>query len=253
MDSGYPMGNPGFASLIAQGTMSALVLVLLALSSTPASAQSAKNFDTKTITPKAAQPKTSVANNAKAAVTAAKAPGSVSIPPSRYVGEADLEAQVQSLSSSFSMKTRVADPFGQLQDPDAKPVIKATTAKAPRRVAPVLATPFADIIRLIDVKMIMSKEKSFLVGNRSIKEGDRIPLTFRGKNIRVEVSSVTSRQIEFRNLESGETAFLKINLLPNGMTPGTRSISAPGMVPDRPDSPLNLDSGDTSNTTSQNP
>ena len=146
------------------------------------------------------------------------------------------------------MRDRATDPFGQLQDPNAKPVIKASAAKPTRRAAPIQATPFSDIIRLIKVTTIMPKEKRFLVGTRSIKQGDRIPLSFRGKKIHVEVSSVTPLQIEFRNLDNNESAALNINLLPTGMTPGTGGITAPGMLPDRPESPLELDPGNTFNT-----
>ena len=177
---------------------------------------------------------------------------SVSESPSRYVEETDLATYVASRSTVFSMRDRATDPFGRLQDPDAKPVIKIAAAKSSHRASAVQTTPFSDIVRLIKVTTVMPKEKRFLVGNRAIKEGDSIPLAFRGKNIRVAVSSVTSRQIEFRNLENGETASLKFNGPPSGMTPGTSGITAPGMVPDRPNSPLELDPGVSLTDKSQN-
>ena len=63
---------------------------------------------------------------------------------------------------------------------------------------------------------------------------------------------MTSRQIEFRSLDNGEVASLKLNLLPVGMTPGTKSITAPGMVPDRPNAPLEIEPTSPLNETSQN-
>jgi hypothetical protein len=177
----------------------------------------------------------------------------VNVVPSRYVSEEDFDDYVKSLSEVFSMRARTSDPFGQLQDPNAKPVIKATVAKTTRRIAPIQATPFSDIIKLIKVTTIMPKEQRFLMGTRSIKQGDRIPLSYRSKNIRVEVSSVSSTKIEFRNLENGESASLQLNLLPTGMTPGSRAISTPGMAPDRPDAPIELDPGNTPHEKLPNP
>ena len=213
-------------------------------------AQSAKNFNTRTLTPKPAKAET--AKKSSPAAATPKEPGPVSNTPSRFVGEADLDAYVQSLTAVLAIRGRATDPFGQLQDPDAKPIVKPSVAKTSRRVLPVQATPLADIVRLLQVTTIMPGEKRFLIGTRSIKQGDSIPLTFRGKSLRVEVTTVNSSLIEFRNLENGETAPLKLNMLPAGMTPGTRGITAPGMVPDRPNAPIELDAGDAQNNNFQN-
>lgn len=195
----------------------------------PAPAQSAANF--KIQAPKAAVAKAgSPAPNAKPAQILA----------SRYVTAEELPSYVNSLSEILTIRKRETDPFGQYQDPDAKPVIKPTVAKI-KRFAPAQATPFADIVRLIKVTTVMPSDKSFLIGTRTIKQGDRIPLSFRGKSIKVEIAAVTSRAIEFRNLDNGEHASVSLNLLPVGMTPGNDGITAPGMVADRPDAPINLD------------
>jgi hypothetical protein len=163
------------------------------------------------------------------------------VTPSRYISEENLDAYLAFLTTTFSMSKRATDPFGLVQDPNAKPIIKTSVTKQSRRVAPIKATPFAEIIKLIKVTTIMPKDKCFLIGTRSIKQGDRIPLAFRSKNINVEVTLVTSRQIVFLNLENNETAALELNMLPVGMTPGTRGITTPGMAPDRPNAPLELD------------
>lgn len=175
------------------------------------------------------------------------------IAPSRYVNEEDCDDYVKSLSAVFSMRVRATDPFGQLQDPNAKPIIKSTAAKTTRRITQVQATPFSDIIKLIKVTTIMPKEQCFLMGTRSIHQGDRIPLLYRSKNIRVEVSSVSSNKIEFRNLENGESASLQLNLLPTGMTPGSGAIATPGMAPDRTDAPIELDPANTPREKISNP
>ena len=223
-------------------------MAVLALALCPASfAQSATNFDTKQITPESAAQEEPAASPAPVAVAANPDAG-----PSRHVGETNLAAYVQSLSSVFSMRTRATDPFGQFQDPDAKPVIKQTIAKPTRRTAPTAVTPFAEIIARIQITTIMPGERSFLVGTRSFKQGDRFPIKFRDRDISVEVSDVSARQVEFRSLDSGETANLKLNLVPIGMTPGTGKITPPGMVRDRPNSPLEIETSNSSADTPQN-
>lgn len=174
------------------------------------------------------------------------------ITPSRFVAAKDLSDYVTARSSVFSMRDRATDPFGQLQDPNAVRVIKTTVAKPTRRIAPLQVTPFSDIIKLIKITTVMPKEKRFLVGIRSFKQGDRIPLAFRGKNISVEISSVTSTQIEFHNLENNETASIKLNRIPDGVTPGTFGSTPPGMVKDLPEATLELDPGNMPNTPNEN-
>lgn len=217
----------------ASGSLATLVMAILTSS---ALAQSAANFGTQAMPPGIPAAKTE-----KAAKPVVKEAAPSSIIPSRQVGPDELEPYVASLVSVFSAQERILDPFGQLQDPDAKPIIKTPVASATKRVAPVQATPFVDIVRLIVVTTIMPGEKRFLIGTRSVKQGDQIPLSFRGKQIRVQVTEVTSQQIAFKNLDNGETASRKLDMLPVGMTPGSRGISAPGMTLDRANAPIELE------------
>ena len=223
-------------TLSASVSLAALVMALL---TSATFAQSAANFDTQALAPEAPVPR-----EEKAAKPIVKEVPPANTTPSRQVGPAELESYVTSLASVFSSRERATDPFGQLQDPDAKPVIKTPIAGTLKRVAPVQATPFADIVRLIVVTTIMPGEKRFLVGTRSIKQGDQIPLSFRGKQIRVQVTEVTSQQIAFKNLDNGEMASRKLDMLPVGMTPGNRGITAPGMTLDRPNAPIELEAAD---------
>jgi hypothetical protein len=160
--------------------------------------------------------------------------------PSRNVTPEQLKLYVESMSAVFSMRHRATDPFGLLQDPDAKPIVKPKLA-ATRKYEPVKATPFADIVKLIKVTTIMPGERSFLIGNRRISQGDRLPLTFRGKNIMIEVAAVDSDRIKFRNLGDDETAEVALRMLPSGMSPGADGIAAPGMMPEDSNAPINLD------------
>lgn len=217
---------------------SPLAAILLGLAlGTPAPAQSATNFDPQIASPESPTP---VKPQRKAGAEA----GPVSTTPSRNIGAADLDAYLESMASVFLIKGRTRDSFGQMQDPDAKPIIKVSTPVASQRKAAVQATPFADIVGYIVVTTIMPGEKRFLVGTRSFKQGGTIPITFRHKPLRVQITEVTSRQIGFRNLDTGETAFRKLDMLPVGMTPGSRGITAPGMVADSPNSPIELGTGD---------
>jgi hypothetical protein len=204
------------------------------------SAQSAANFDTHPLTSEGSAPKETKATKPKA-----KDVPPASTLPSRQVGTTELEKYVASISSVLLIRGRTTDPFGQLQDANAKPIAKAPIPGAMKRSSPIQATPFSDIVKMIVVTTIMPGEKRFLIGTRSIKQGDQLPLTFRGRPIRVQVTEVTSRQIGFRNLDSGEIASRKLDILPPGMTSGNNGFTAPGMVPDRPNAPIELEAATT--------
>ncbi len=206
------------------------MLALMILASNPLAAQTAAEPAAET--PAAETPAQPAAAEPSARELAAT--------PSRNVTQDQLKPYVESLSAVFSMRHRATDPFGLLQDPDAKPVVKPKLATK-RRFEPVKATPFSDIVKLIKVTTIMPGERSFLIGNRMINQGDRLPLTFRGKNIMIEVAAVSSDRIEFRNLEDNETAALALKMLPAGMSPGAGGVTAPGMIPEDSNAPINLD------------
>lgn len=164
--------------------------------------------------------------------------------PSRFVEPAGLTPYLESLSSKFLIRGRVRDSFGKIQDPTVKPVAPAPTASGLHRPRPIQTTPFTEVIQKITITTVMPGEKRFLLGTRSFKQGDQMPLTYRGKPIRAQITEVTSKQISFRNLESGETATRKLDLLPAGMTSGNHEITAPGMTPDRTNAPIELESGE---------
>lgn len=212
-----------------------LILVMMAMS--PAVfAQSADNFAAKVTPPvppegKADQPVKKVA----------KVAGPVSTTPSRFIGSKEREPYLESLSSMFLINSRELDAFGQPQDPDAKPMIRSSSPKTTKRAVAIQATPFSDIVGMLVVTTIMPGERKFLLGTRSVKEGDQLALSLRGKQIQVLVTSVTSEEIGFRNLETGETAARKLDMIPPGMRRGHDGIIAPGMVPDRPNAPIELE------------
>lgn len=217
-------------------------ICLVSMMVTSAFGQSAANFDTKIITPASVAPKA-----AKPPKPAPEKEGKPSTTlPSRYVGAAEQEAYLATLSSVFLSAKREKDPFGHYQDPDAKPVPKVTVAKVSSRVAPAKATPLSEIIQLLTISTIMPGEKSFLVGTRLVKQGEELSLVWRGKQLRVQVTDVTSRQIGFKNMETNETGTRQLDMLPPGMRAGNgnEGIRAPGMIPDRPNAPIELEAAD---------
>jgi hypothetical protein len=217
----------------------ALVVCLMNVSGPHlAIAQSAHNFDTQEVVPE--KPVTEAAK-ADQPGTIEATPAPVSTTPSRYVGTSETESYVKTVSAAFSILKRPTDIFGQLQDPDAKPIVKTPAPGAVKRIAPVQATPLSEIVRLLVVTTIMPGEKKFLLGTRSVRQGDQLPLNFRGKELRVQVTEVTSRQIAFKNLDSGETAVRKLDMLPVGMTAGLRGITPPGMSQERANAPIILE------------
>lgn len=247
-----PQSIPTHARNRPLGPAGLSLLVLLAITCA-ASGQSADNFDVSAVSD---EPETEAGTQPGAgeAEKPKKAPGPVSLTPSRYVTPEDLDAFVASTGESLVITDKETDPFGQYQDPDAKPVIrKATTT--PKRATPVYkATPFADIVSLIRVSTVMPGENKFLIGDREIHLGERIPVSFRGKDMSLEVVEVTSSEIRFRNIENGDTAPLKLNLLPPGMTPGIGELmTAPGMVPKDSSAPIHLEGNLPDSESSLNP
>jgi hypothetical protein len=205
--------------------------------------QSATNFDTKVITPATPAPKPAKVVK----LTPDKNISAGTVLPSRYVGEAELEPYLSSLSTAFLAGGQERDPFGHYQDPDARPEPKKTIARPGPR-APQKATPLSEIVQLLPITTIMPGEKSFLVGTRKVTVGQELPLIWRGKAINVIVTDVSSQLIAFRNMESGEIASRTLQMFPPGMRAGNGSeeIRAPGMVPDRPNAPIELDTGEFS-------
>jgi hypothetical protein len=100
--------------------------------------------------------------------------------------------------------------------------------------------PFSEVIDEIVITAVMPGQKRFLVGMREFSQYDRFEMSFRGKRIPVEVTSVTSREVSFRNLETDEVASSRLELLPPGMSRGNPTIVPAGMDPAGPDAPLQI-------------
>jgi hypothetical protein len=216
--------------------LQAAVAALLLLGSLPSAAQSAEGFDTSGLVP--AEP----APAAKAAVTPEPLTQGADMGPSRYAGE-EIQPYVIGLSSRFTIRQRVTDPFGRYQDPDFKaPEPARLSTKTPtQRFKPEPPTPFADIIA--GIKVTMANKQQFIIENRDrpYKANDVIEIQLpNGKLLKVQVMVVSSSRIDFRNLASAETASLNLALIPVGMRKGVGAITAPGVQPSGSDAPLQI-------------
>ncbi len=150
--------------------------------------------------------------------------------PSRF-SVAHVDAYVAIKFETLSMKTRTLDPFALNQNPEIKPVIKNVRNLPTAAKQTALPTiPLSEIVKLIKVSTVMLKDKSFLVGDRSFKELDEIPISFDGRRKRLQVLKVTAEEIHFRDLDSKEDAILKIEVLPFGMLTGDSKLRPDGMI-----------------------
>ncbi|WP_411827110.1 hypothetical protein [Luteolibacter sp. AS25] len=161
--------------------------------------------------------------------------------PSRFAG-ADIEPYVASRIAIFSMRNRPVDPFGLNQDPNIKPALKQAPSRLQNQRQPALPPiPLVDIVKLIDITAIIPRERKFLVGTRTFKEGSVFPLEFRGKKFSMKILKVTAGDIIFQDLTTQEVATRSTNILPPGMIPGGEKMTPPGMVSPDTLSPLKLE------------
>jgi hypothetical protein len=221
-----------------------LVVVSLSFAAIPASAQSAEGFDTTGLAPTNGAPAAAPAPPKKEE-TSPEAEAVLKLP-SRYAGAGtNLAAYISAYSGRFSIKDRKTDPFGRFQDPDFKaPEPKIVSSSARPSYKPTPPTPFVDIVSAIEVNTVDLAKQRFLVSTREFRKGSVFPVQLpNGKTIKVQVLSVTSTAIGFRNLETGETASRKLDMLPAGMSKGGQPLTAPGMQSTRPDAPLLVQPG----------
>jgi len=220
--------------------LQAAVTALLILGSLPSAAQSAEGFDTSGVAPAEPAP-------------AAKAPASVEVPaagtdlgPSRLAGD-DIQPYVQALSLRFSIRQRATDPFGRYQDPDfvAPKPVQLTTKSPTQRYTPAPPTAFSDIIA--GIKVTMANRQQFIIESRDrpYKAKDVMPLQLpNGKVVKAQVLAVSNMQIDFRNLETGETATLRLDMRPPGITRPRKDVgplAVPGLQPTGGDAPIQIE------------
>ncbi|MBK1882600.1 hypothetical protein JIN85_09245 [Luteolibacter pohnpeiensis] len=158
------------------------------------------------------------------------------VEPSRYAG-ADPTDYIKTMEAKLAAPSRKTDPFGLLQDPDAKPAGPAQPIDVPK----VPSIPLENIVGRMQINTIMPAEHQFLIGSRVISQGDMLPVSFNGAVVQIEIVEVNSRRILFRNPQNKDTYARELDLLPPGMTRSSGNDAPPGMVPDSAGTPLQLD------------
>lgn len=157
--------------------------------------------------------------------------------PSRFaIG--NVELYIAARMADFSMKNRATDVFGLYQDPKLKPATNTSNSlvKVPTNIAP---KALAEIIKGIKVSTIMVKEKSFLVGDRVIKELEEIPILYdQGRVKHLKVMKVDPKQIIFKDIDAGTEATLKLEVLPFGVEVGDSRMVPSGMSAPTKNQPL---------------
>lgn len=149
---------------------------------------------------------------------------------------------VNKMVPRLSMTRRASDPFGRSQDPDAKPAVIANANPERQRVTSLPQNvPLQQIISLIKVSTIIPTENRFLINDRSFQIGDILPISYKSKSVKVQVTSVSASKIDFRDTVSNETASLEMELLPPGMQPGTNISQTPGLFRTDAEAPIVLD------------
>ncbi|WP_193211058.1 hypothetical protein [Luteolibacter marinus] len=163
------------------------------------------------------------------------------IEPSRYAGE-DLPTYIQMLASRLAVRSRQTDPFGRYQDPEFKaPEPKILAAAPTQRFQPEPPTPFINIVGALPVNMVTAEKQQFLIGDRVFSTNQTFKISLpNGKQVTVQVVSISATQILFRNVETGETAPLTLNMMPAGMQRGTDGISAPGVTQGGSNAPIEI-------------
>ncbi len=147
---------------------------------------------------------------AKEPAAVAPSSGPASVPPARFLAE-DLHDRIASMKKRLSIAGSERGPFGLYQNPGRVPVINHVAEEARK-------TPFSEFINGIQITVINSREKEFLVGARIFRLGQVFPIVRGGERLSVRVEEVGSSRVTFRNLQTGETALRRLDVLPDGIT-----------------------------------
>ena len=161
------------------------------------------------------------------------------IQPSRLIADS-ADQQVELMRSRLAINMKERGPFGLNQDPGKQ---GSVFKLPPRRLAKQVKTPFVDVVKAVPVAAVFPSEQEFLVGSRTIRTGDKFPLVVRDQTITVRVESVRAHGVVFKDLKSGEIATKRLDMIPDGITPGGKIQAIDGVIPSGGASqePLHLD------------
>lgn len=135
----------------------------------------------------------------------------------------DLPGYLAERSAALAIRTRNYDPFGRPKDPSRTP---------PPSKTPPLPTP--DEIRhprvdpkiafeqaVAGLKVVMAGENQFtLEGGTTLRKGEYFALSSPEMRFRVQVMSATPRAIRLQETAKGNSAEIRIDSMPSGMSRG---------------------------------
>ncbi|MBJ07132.1 MAG: hypothetical protein CMO40_08485 [Verrucomicrobiaceae bacterium] len=143
--------------------------------------------------------------------------------PARFLSKG-LDERILALRQRLAITSRERGPFGLYQNPGRVPVIN-------HAVPEVRKTPFIEFIKGIEITVINAREKEFLVGARLFRLGQVFPVLRGGEQISVRVEEVAPSRVTFKNLQTGELAVHRLDLLPSGVSAAAGQIQVRGVTP----------------------
>jgi len=142
---------------------------------------------------------------------------------------------IEEMSGKLTIARRAVGPFGIAQNPEAE-------AAKPQKVK-LKKGAFIEAIAAIKINTVMPMDDKFTIGSREFVEGDQFPLIKERRQFNIEVVSVKSDGILFKDVDSGKLVKKSLESLPAGMARGSSLKTIPGVFSaNRENSmPLNLD------------
>ena len=144
------------------------------------------------------------------------------VTPARFLADT-ADDRIAELKRRLSIAGRERGPFGLYQNPGKAPVISRSSREIPK-------TSFRDFIKDIRISLINSREREFLVGARLFRLGQVFPIVRGGEKISVRVEAVGRSRVTFKNLQSGEIAVSRLDILPDGVSAAGQPLRLQGIT-----------------------
>jgi len=115
------------------------------------------------------------------------------------------ESFIELLKEKIKINTETVCPFGmplveqalpteeELEEEDALPVVDVTI-------------PLSEVVAAIPVNAIFGKRQMFMSGSRIVRQGQSLPVQYRGQNYQLKVESITPAGINFKEVNTDEEA-----------------------------------------------
>ncbi|MDP0491999.1 MAG: hypothetical protein Q7Q71_13195 [Verrucomicrobiota bacterium JB023] len=140
----------------------------------------------------------------------------------------ELDTLVEVRERNLAMKDRTHDIFGLNQD--AKKQVAQKMVETEKRAPVVRKTALAEVLKRMELHVVMPSKGSFRIGQRTFYVNDRFPVKLGRELHTLRVESVTSRGVIFRNEETGERAIKSTQRLAEGISRGNRRKDAEGII-----------------------